>query len=1139
LRFATPDGTQLDYFHRYDDEVWVELPRLAANEQRQIHMYYGNEDARSRSSADDTLLFYDDFEDGTINDSWTAPIGPVEAADADGDGDLEMVSGNNNNYVTVRDLQLRNGYVEAATNSAGGGVNWINVRLINRTDCCGGNSLTFSINENGDETWDNLTASDWVGPGGSFTSIPEEPSRVRFGGWFFEQDAEAFVDTDQDNDADYTATTNDTVIEAGGIGMTDFDGSVWYDNFLVRNYTRPEPTVSIGSRQRRPGHNVTAGSSHSLGGSLLTTETQSLLGTARLGSREQDSSLVGYWPMDDRFGEVEDVSGNHNDGHFGYSALQFDGNDDYVRMNDSASLDVSEVTITAWVKRRQPCSDNAQVVNKLGGSAGYRLIACGGGNAVQFSYGDGSTLHHVSGTGGARRGEWSFVAATFNGSKIGFMTDGNYTVVDAPASTLATNSQPVDIADPSTGLGSGPFEGAIDSVRVYNRALSKQELLDLYTKNSVTNGLVMQQAFEEGPSQCDATSSNFCLTDDSGTGNAGEPRGFNNNYWNTGSGWANDNPLWTVRGKQGIRGGNAFQFDGEDDWIRVPDQDQLDIKKAVTVSAWVKLDGAQDTWKGIGIKNGAYRLIVAAGENAEWNIYDSSGAHKIFADQNLNDSQWHHLVGTYDGSRSLLYVDGDIRANMSLSTTIRTNNNDFFIGAEQANQQLFDGKIDEVRVYSRALSQEEVKSLHSPSPGLLSTSLLDGGRYTDWTNLSWDGTTPSGTNIEARVKTVDNVEHRNRFEEGAWSYRKPITVTEQAGTTLNNYPVKVTVDTGALISAGKLQSDCGDLRFWSPTHGTLDYWHASSECNTATTTVWVELPRLDKSAESTIYMYYGSEQADSQRDGTATFRFFDSFEDGNMDGWSDETGEFRINASRSYDGTYGLADTPGNDQYLHNPANDGTADNVALTTWVNARDACHSGLYIDNDHNSRSPIEYQTGPTCELKVYDGEIDNRLEIGNGSLSWGNLDTWYRLFLYYEPSTGDINISVFDTSNTMLASYSGTVETGQDRWGIFGWDTDYIYDAMVRRSYVSPEPTTTLGSEQKVATQTLTSGSYLSDWMRGSFDFARWQSHGGSSMEPVAGWRFDTGSGTTAVDSAGSNDGNLVNGPAWDDSCKYGG
>ena len=87
--------------------------------------------------------------------------------------------------------------------------------------------------------------------------------------------------------------------------------------------------------------------------------------------------------------------------------------------------------------------------------------------------------------------------------------------------------------------------------------------------------------------------------------------------------------------------------------------------------------------------------------------------------------------------------------------------------------------------------------------------------------------------------------------------KRALTVTEKTGSDLRDVQVKVTLDTAAMVSAGKLRSDCGDLRFVDPVHGSLPYYIASG-CNSASTTIWVRVPELKASASRQLTLRYGN-----------------------------------------------------------------------------------------------------------------------------------------------------------------------------------------------------------------------------------------------------------------------------------------
>jgi hypothetical protein len=94
----------------------------------------------------------------------------------------------------------------------------------------------------------------------------------------------------------------------------------------------------------------------------------------------------------------------------------------------------------------------------------------------------------------------------------------------------------------------------------------------------------------------------------------------------------------------------------------------------------------------------------------------------------------------------------------------------------------------------------------------------------------------------------------------SWLYRRSTTVGNSTGSTLTNEDVLISYDTASLVSAGKLQSDCDDLRFTDSDEVTvINYW-IEGGCNTSTTQIWVRIPSLPNGGK-TIYMYYGNDTA--------------------------------------------------------------------------------------------------------------------------------------------------------------------------------------------------------------------------------------------------------------------------------------
>lgn len=126
---------------------------------------------------------------------------------------------------------------------------------------------------------------------------------------------------------------------------------------------------------------------------------------------------------------------------------------------------------------------------------------------------------------------------------------------------------------------------------------------------------------------------------------------------------------------------------------------------------------------------------------------------------------------------------------------------------------------------------------------------------------------------------------------GPSHFWRELTVTN-SNAELSDYPISFTFDSAALITAGKMRPDCGDLRLLDSGPGRqLNYWIQDDTCNTATTTVWVKVPTLPNGGKS-IYLTHGDFNLSSNSSGNSVFQFFDDFESATLDTgkWTSTTG---------------------------------------------------------------------------------------------------------------------------------------------------------------------------------------------------------------------------------------------------------
>ena len=215
----------------------------------------------------------------------------------------------------------------------------------------------------------------------------------------------------------------------------------------------------------------------------------------------------------------------------------------------------------------------------------------------------------------------------------------------------------------------------------------------------------------------------------------------------------------------------------------------------------------------------------------------------------LNDGVWHHLAAVKDRYGLYAYIDGEktpghFSGDLGDCSRDEAAKSAGIYSDGQNPPVYFDGSLDELMVFDRALGEAEVKRLYS-------------GRAPD------------------PVAAL-------RFPE-AWAYRENLRVAEKSRASLVDYQVLVKFDSAGPIKRGRMKADCSDLRFANSDEKTgLHYW-LEGGCGTSETRAWVRLPFLAKNSVKNIYLYYGNPAAASESSGERVFRFFDDFGSASVD----------------------------------------------------------------------------------------------------------------------------------------------------------------------------------------------------------------------------------------------------------------
>lgn len=439
-----------------------------------------------------------------------------------------------------------------------------------------------------------------------------------------------------------------------------------------------------------------------------------------------------------------------NAGRPGNKALSLDGDGDYVR-TPLDDLSGSEITIAYWFKG----GDHRSVVRQQ--LSGY-VVA--GYTAYHILSHDGGTQNGIpsDGTGATtvQDGEWHHVAMTWKqDSTDGFASylDGEL-VASRDSTNVAIPDHNVDTyIGSANGTGNEYTEGLVDDVAIWNRALDLEEI-----RAAMAAPLVGDEAGLVG-------------------------------YWNFDDGTAAD---LSAAGNDGTLFGDAAIVDAEDLGLNTeivieatPDSPEnrvlcleKDNQDHVVVNSLTNLSGNEITiscW----FKGSQHRSLVrqqsagfiVLGYGAFHILSNDGGAiNGLPADgtsgATVVDGDWHHLVMTWKRNSTdgfATYLDGmPVASRHSTDIALPNNNRATYFGSVNGEgTEYADGCLDEIAIWNRALSPEEVASgwnqrLNGDEAGLVGYWTFDDGTAADATTNSHDGTLVNGAAIVA--ETIPNLD---------------------------------------------------------------------------------------------------------------------------------------------------------------------------------------------------------------------------------------------------------------------------------------------------------------------------------------------------------------------------------------------
>jgi len=167
--------------------------------------------------------------------------------------------------------------------------------------------------------------------------------------------------------------------------------------------------------------------------------------------------------------------------------------------------------------------------------------------------------------------------------------------------------------------------------------------------------------------------------------------------------------------------GGALELDGDGDYVNCGNPSDLNITNYITVTCWIKVAAFDKTWETILAKgDNSYRMSrgPADGDSIYFGCDGPSGDN-LNAFTDVTDNRWHHVALVYDGHNKIIYIDGAEDARMESTGAINVSSYPLYIGENsQATNRHLTGLVDDVRVYNKSLTLEEIKEVMRGEPDL-------------------------------------------------------------------------------------------------------------------------------------------------------------------------------------------------------------------------------------------------------------------------------------------------------------------------------------------------------------------------------------------------------------------------------------
>ncbi len=454
---------------------------------------------------------------------------------------------------------------------------------------------------------------------------------------------------------------------------------------------------------------------------------------AQVPSYVPTNGLVGWWPFN---GNANDESGNGNNGtvngaaltndrfNNGNSSYNFNGTTNFIEVNDNNTLDFSNMySISVWVKipdysfnqnsvypqRTMIGKPRPSLPNVTTGIA-FRVLEgvpfYNNNSKSYVSAWTNTTINSGIGTSDSvTLNLWCHLVFTYDGSVVKLYKNGmmmnsinaSYTLLNTPESLFFGKEHS------SNNNNARWFKGQLDDIGIWDRALTQQEITNLY--NSSAYVPCASPAFPANLANGLVGYWPFCgdANDESGNGNNGTVNGA------------------TLTSDRFGNPNSAFEFDGTSNYISIPagSNSSLNLTSDLTLSFWIKSQSQNNS----GIVSfgdnvggtGGYNVAHLATSNLNNLSFINNHLPNSWIQTNLqlNNNAWNNFIISQHLDTVRIFKNGTLQFFQTGYLSPVSYGGNRIIGAGSQLAGFFQGQLDDISMWSRALSASEVQQLYN------------------------------------------------------------------------------------------------------------------------------------------------------------------------------------------------------------------------------------------------------------------------------------------------------------------------------------------------------------------------------------------------------------------------------------------